>query len=392
MALSDAQLRSAKPREARYKLADGHGLTVIITPEGGKWWRFRYRFDGAEKMLSFGTYPTVSIKEARQRRDAARKVLDAGRDPSRQRTQERKQRQIERANTFEAVALEWFALKESTWAEGHKIKIRYYLDRDLIPSLGDRPIGEIGRPELVDAVRQLEERQAFNAAKKARGWLGQIFRYALAKGLININPATDLDIVAAPAPRSVPHASLPVVELPALLRAVDMDGGSPLTRYAIRLLLLTGVRPGELRKAPWSEFDLERAVWSIPAERMKMRRPHLVPLPSQAVEILRQLQAISSRSALVFPGKDDPRRPMSENTINQTFRRLGYGGKQTGHGFRHLISTTLNEQGYNRDWVERQLAHGDEDAIRDVYNQADYLEPRREMMQRWADYISTLTG
>jgi integrase len=390
MSLSDTAIRATKPRDRQYKLADSDGLSLLVTPQGGKWWRFRYRYAGAEKMLSFGTYPEVGLREARDRRDSARKLVAAGIDPSSHRKQEKRENRATLGNTFAALANEWHGLKHATWAPATRDKIRFYLDSDLIPALGQRPVAEITRPELVDALRSIEKRQAFNVAKKARGWLNQIFRFALAKGLVDRNPATDLDVVAAPSPRAKPHPSLPLSELPSLLLAVQNYGGSPLTRFAIQLLLLTGVRPGELRHAPWSEFDLDRQLWSIPAERMKMRRPHLVPLPNQAIQFLHELNRITSYSKLLFPSRDDRDLPMSENTINAAFRRLGYNGKQTGHGFRHLISTALNEKGYNRDWVERQLAHGDEDEIRGVYNQAQYLEQRRTMMQDWADYVDKI--
>ena len=370
MPLSDAALRAAKPRERPYKLSDFDGLTLIVTPKGGKWWRFRYRFAGNEKMLSFGTYPEVSLRDARDQRDAARKLIAAGTDPSTRRKQDQREQQAAMGNTFAALSNEWYSHKHPTWAPSTRDKIRFYLDRDLIPLMRERPVAEVTRPELVDILRLIEKRKAFNIAKKARGWLNQMFRFALAKGVIDRNPATDLDVVAASAPQTQPHASLPLEQLPAFLRALDGYRGSPLTYYSIRLLLLTGVRPGELRHAPWSEFDLDRQLWSIPAERMKMRRSHLVPLPTQAVQMLRELNTITSYSGLLFPSRDDRYKPMSENTVNGAFRRLGYKGKQTGHGFRHLISTALNEKGYNRDWIERQLAHGDENEIRDVYNQA----------------------
>ena len=239
-------------------------------------------------------------------------------------------------------------------------------------------------------LRRFEQRKAFNVAKKARGWLGQIFKYAMVKGVIDRNPATDLDVVAVRGPATRPHAALRASELPGLLLAVNKYRGSPLTKLAIRLLLLTGVRPGELRHARWTEFDLDAALWSVPAERMKMRKPHLVPLPKQAIQALQELKALTGTSPLLFPSRDNRERPMSENTVNVAFARIGYKGKQTGHGFRHLISTTLNEMNFNRDWIERQLAHGDANEIRGTYNHATYIEQRREMMQAWADHLDNL--
>jgi integrase len=249
----------------------------------------------------------------------------------------------------------------------------------------------INRPELVTLVRSVEARGTLNAASKIRQWLHQIFRYGLAKGVVDANPATDLDVLAAPAkpPRHHPHISF--AELPDLLAKVEAANVYAPTRYAINLLVLTAVRPGELRAAPWSEFDLDAATWTIPKERMKARRPHVVPLPRQAVAILRQLQKITGSYDLLFPGQQNPDRPMSENTINKALRLMGYEGRQTGHGFRHLLSTELNGRSYNRDWIERQLAHGDTDDIRDTYNHAVYLDQRRDMMQAWADSIDALS-
>ncbi|MEO6967479.1 MAG: site-specific integrase [Rhodanobacteraceae bacterium] len=227
-------------------------------------------------------------------------------------------------------------------------------------------------------------------AKKVRQWLLQIFRYAIAKGVIEHNPATDLDVVAAHAPAAKPYAHLPINELPAFLRAVGYPKNNMLLRHATRLLLLTAARPGTLRAAPWSEFDLDAALWTIPAERMKMRRGHVVPLPKQAVTILRDLHRLTGTYKLVFAGRNDPDVPMSDAALNNLYHRLGFKGRQTSHGFRHLISTALNERGYNRDWIERQLAHGDADEIRDIYNRAQYVEQRRKMMQDWADYLDAI--
>jgi integrase len=266
--------------------------------------------------------------------------------------------------------------------------VRFYLDKDLLPELGDRPASDIKRSELVELLRKLEQREAFNVAKKSRGWLNQIFRYALVKGVIETNPATDLDVVAARGPKTRHHAHIAPSALPAFLKALELYDGGYQTKQAIKLLLLTGVRPGELRHARWAELDLDADLWSIPGERMKMRRPHAVPLPVQAVAILRELHALTGSSELVFPSRDHADAPMSDGTINAAIRRIGF--KQTGHGFRHLLSTMLNEQGYNRDWIERQLAHGDADEVRGIYNHAAYIEPRRKMMQAWADYLDTL--
>jgi hypothetical protein len=237
--LNDTKLRGAKPKDRPYKLGDYDGLSLLVQPTGSKWWRFRYHFAGKEKMLSLGTYPEVSLRDARDRRDAARKQVAAGLDPSNERKQEKRAQAATIAHSFHALANEWYSYREATWALNTRTKIRFYLDRDLLPALGPRSVPEITRPELVDLLRQIEGRKAFNVAKKARGWLNQIFRYALVKGVIERNPATNLEVVAARAPRSKPHASLDAKELPGMLKALDAYRGSPLTRYTIRLLHLS---------------------------------------------------------------------------------------------------------------------------------------------------------
>lgn len=388
MPLTDSAIKTAKPKEKPYKLSDAQGLYLEITPNGSKLWRLKYRIAGKEKKLALGAYPAVTLSQARQRRDEARQQLAEGSDPGEQRKAAKQAQKVE-GLTFEALALEWYDYNSPRWAEATAYKSKLYLDNDLIPVIGSRPIKEITRPELVELVRKVEARGTLNAAGKIRQWLGQIFRYGLARGVVDANPATDLSVVAAPTKAARHHPHVTFAELPELLGKVDTANIHTLTRHAIRLLVLTAVRPGELRAAPWAEFDLDAATWTIPKERMKARRPHIVPLPRQAVAILRQLQEITGRYALVFAGAN-PDRPMSENTVNKALRLMGYEGRQTGHGFRHLLSTELNGRGYNKDWIERQLAHGDSDEIRGTYNHAAYVEQRREMIQAWADSIDAL--
>ena len=391
MALSDTSIRTAKPKDKLYRLPDANGLCLEVTPTGSKLWRYRYRFDGKAKMLSLGTYPAVTLQKARQKRDEARQLLTEGKDPTEQKKAAKQAQRVDGV-TFETLAREWYAYNAPRWAESTAYKAKLYLENDLIPGIGSRPVKAITRPDLVELVRKVEARGTLNAAGKIRQWLHQIFRFGLASGVVDANPATDLDVVAAPAKAARHHPHVPFAELPELLGKADSANINALTRSAIRLLVLTAVRPGELRQAPWSEFDLDGATWTIPKERMKARRPHVVPLPRQAVAILRQLAEITGDYPLVFAGQQNPDRPMSENTINKALRLIGYEGRQTGHGFRHLLSTELNGRGYNRDWIERQLAHGDNDEIRDTYNHATYLEQRREMMQAWADSIDALCG
>jgi integrase len=387
--LTDSTIKTAKPKDKPYKLSDAHGLYLLVNPNGSKLWRLKYRVNGKEKGAAFGAYPAITLQQARQRRDDARQQLAEGIDPGEQK-KAAKQAQKAEGLTFETLAREWYAYNAPRWAESTAYKARLYLENDLIPGIGAQPIASITRPDLVELVRKVEARGTLNAAGKIRQWLHQIFRYGLAKGAVESNPATDLDVVAAPAKAARHHPHIPMAELPELLEKLETAKLHTMTRHAIRLLTLTAVRPGELRAAPWAEFDLEAATWTIPKERMKARRPHVVPLPRQAVAILRQLHETTGSYSLLFPGQQNSTRPMSENTINKALRLLGYEGRQTGHGFRHLLSTELNGRGYNRDWIERQLAHGDADEIRDTYNHATYLEQRRDMMQAWADSIDAL--
>lgn len=388
MPLSDTTIRTAKPRDKLYRLADSNGLCLEVAPSGSKLWRYRYRYGGAAKMLALGSYPSVTLLKARQLRDAARQSLVEGVDPAAHKKASAQAAKID-GLTFESLAREWFEYNAPKWAESTTRKAKLYLENDLLPDLGARLVKSITRPDLVDMVRKVEARGTLNAAGKIRQWLHQIFRYGLARGVVDANPATDLNVVAAPAKAARHHPHVSFAELPELLRNVDAASIHRLTRNAIRLLLLTAVRPGELRQAPWAEFDLEAATWTIPKERMKARRPHVVPLPRQAVEILRQIFEITGQYSLVFAGAN-PDRPMSENTVNKALRLAGYEGRQTGHGFRHLLSTELNGRGYNKDWIERQLAHGDSDEIRGTYNHAAYVKQRREMMQAWADSIDAI--
>ncbi|EIT70011.1 site-specific recombinase, phage integrase family [Hydrocarboniphaga effusa AP103] len=366
-------------------------VTSTMDATKGKRWRLKYRFGGTEKLLALGSYPQVSLKEARARRDEARALLSNGVDPGEHRKTEKRESALRRENTFRAVSQAWYALKSAEWSVSTASKVRTYLDLDLIPQLGDRPIPDIKRPELVTALRKIEKRDALDVAKKARGWLGAIFAYAHAEGVIEDNPALALSAVALKKRARSQHAHLQLDELPAFLKAMDgYAAASPDAVDAISMLLLTAVRPGELRGASWDEIDLDAGVWSIPAERMKMRRPHIVPLPTQAITLLRERFDANGDRPLVFASPYKPKQVISENTINVAIGRMGYKGKQTGHGFRHIVSTALNERGYNSDWIEKQLAHGSDDEIRDTYNKAAYLEQRRKMMQAWADHLDRL--
>jgi len=366
-------------------------MYLEIAPAGGKWWRFKYRMAGKERRISLGVYPDVGLAEARERRERARKHVAAGLDPGQQRRAE-KVALIERTeNTFAAVAKEWFGLFSPKWVETHASKVLGRLENDLVPWLGARPIRDITAPEVLSVLRRIASRGADETARRALQDCGRVFRYAIATGRADRDPTRDL--AGALAPRSVVH--LPSITEPkavgALMRAIDDYQGTFVTRCALRLAPLVFTRPGELRKAEWMEFDLEKAEWRIPAARMKMREQHIVPLSTQAIAILRELQPLTGRIQLVFPSVRSRVRPISDNTVNAALRRLGYAKDEiTGHGFRSMASTMLNEQGWNRDAIERQLAHGERDVVRAAYNYAEHLPERRRMMQAWSDFLEKL--
>ncbi|HGL4515977.1 TPA: tyrosine-type recombinase/integrase [Klebsiella pneumoniae] len=385
MKLNARQVDAAKPREKAYKLADGAGLYLEVVPSGSRYWRMKYRFNGKEKRLAFGVYPAVSLAQARALRDEAKKKLAEGIDPSFAKKEEKLVRDVQLNNTFQAVALEWHGTKVNRWSEGYASDIIEAFNKDIFPYIGQQPVNEIKPLVLLNVLRRMESRGATEKAKKVRQRCSEVFRYAIVTGRAEYNPAADLTS-AMSGHESKHYPFLTVEELPDFFKALAGYTGSPLVVLAARLL----IRTGELRGAFWSEFDLEKAVWEIPAERMKMKRPHLVPLSTQALEIVQQLKVMSGQYPLVFPGRNDPRKTMSEASINQVFKRIGYTGKVTGHGFRHTMSTILHEEGFNTAWIETQLAHVDKNAIRGTYNHALYLEGRKEMMQWYANYMAEL--
>lgn len=389
MKLNARQVDAAKPREKAYKLADGAGLYLEVVPSGSRYWRMKYRFNGKEKRLAFGVYPAVSLAQARALRDDAKKKLAEGIDPSFAKKEEKLVRDVQLNNTFQSVALEWHSTKVSRWSEGYASDIIEAFNKDIFPYIGQQPVNDIKPLVLLNVLRRMERRGATEKAKKVRQRCSEVFRYAIVTGRAEYNPAADLTS-AMSGHESKHYPFLTVEELPDFFKVLASYTGSPLVVLAARLLILTGVRTGELRGAFWSEFDLEKAVWEIPAERMKMKRPHLVPLSTQALEIVQQLKVMSGQYPLVFPGRNDPRKTMSEASINQVFKRIGYTGKVTGHGFRHTMSTILHEEGFNTAWIETQLAHVDKNAIRGTYNHALYLEGRREMMQWYGNFIDEL--
>ncbi|ATM77582.1 integrase [Serratia fonticola] len=386
MLLTDVQIRRSKPQDKPYTLNDGNGLSLLIDPSGTKGWRFRYRFAGKAKMISFGVYGDVSLAEARKKRDEARHQLANNINPSDARRAEKIALTHSNINTFETIAREWHGSKLPTWSTNYANDVIRGFENNIFPYIGKRPIDQIAPLELLTVLQKIEKRGALELTGKIRRLCGEVFRYAVVTGRTRYNPAPDL-ASALNKPKSRHYPFLTESELPEFMQALSNYQGSMLTKYATQLLILTGVRTIELRGAEWSEFDFDNAVWEVPKERMKKRRPHLVPLSTQALEILAKLKVLTGRYNLLFPGRNDARKPMSEASINKVIKMLGYHGRATGHGFRHTMSTILHEHGFESAWIEMQLAHVDKNSIRGTYNHAQYLEGRRTMLQWYSDRI-----
>jgi integrase len=388
MSLSDAKLRTLKPAEKAYKIADSGGLHVIVATSGSRLWRLAYRFRGKQKVLAFGSYPLVSLAEARAARDVAKKQLLAGIDPMEARKADERRERLAAGHTFQDVADEWFEKRRRRWVASYSSRLRSRMDADLLPALGSRPIADIQPIEVLDVIRRIEQRDAIEMAKRVMQMASAVFRYGVATSRCRRDPTADLR-GALQAPGPVKHrTSLSASELPEFMQRLSCYGGDDTTRLAVRLALFTFVRTSELRFARWAEFeglDGPEPLWRIPPERMKMRRPHLVPLAPAVVEMLRELSRLAGTSPLLFPA---PTRTgvISENTMIYGLYRLGYHGRTTVHGFRSTASTVLNEHQFNRDWIEVQLAHV-EGSVRAIYNAAEWLPGRREMMSWWADYL-----
>lgn len=392
MPLSDTAIRNAKPGDKPQKLADGGGLYLLLNPNGSRWWRLKYRAGGKEKLLSLGTYPATGLKDARDKRDAARKLLAAGVDPGEQRKAAKAAGEERAANSFEAVAREWHAKQSATWVELHASRIMLRMENDIFPWLGSRPIADIAAKEFLATVNRIVDRGAVESAHRVLQNCGQVMRYAIATGRAERNPVADLKGALPPVKQTHLAAITDPHAIGGLLRAMDAYQGSLVTKCALRLAPLLFVRPGELRQAEWAEFDLDGAQWNIPAEKMKMREPHLVPLAPQAVAILRELQALTGGGRYVFPSARSPQRPMSNNAVLSALRRMGYGtDEMSGHGFRAMARTVLDEVLHFRpDYIEHQLAHAVKDPNGRAYNRTAHLAERRKMMAGWANYLDTL--
>ena len=391
MKLTDPIIKASKPKSTPYKLSDGNGLFLLIQPNGSRWWRYRYRFNGKEKMLSLGTYPDVTLKEARNLRVTASDLLKQGVDPSENKQEQKRIKAILAENSFESVAHSWFNSWKTNKTERHAGYTIRRLEADVFPEIGSSPIEKITAPDLLRVIKKIQSRGAIDIAKRALNTCNQIFRYAVAHGLAERNPASDIkpaDVLQSTVKKN--YARIEQKDLPELLTRINEYDGQPLTRLALKMMVLTFVRTSELIGARWDEIELDAGLWRIPAERMKMRTPHIVPLSSKAIVVLGDIKKYSGHSELLFPGEQNPKKSMSNNTILYALYRMGYRSRMTGHGFRGLASTILHEQGYDHHLIELQLAHTERDAVSAAYNHATYLEPRKKLMQDWADYLESL--
>ncbi|MEJ8324427.1 integrase arm-type DNA-binding domain-containing protein [Kosakonia sacchari] len=389
MKLTARQVSTAKPQDKPYKLSDGGGMYLLVNPNGSRYWRLKYRYAGKEKLLALGVYPDVTLADARDKRNEAKRVIAAGSDPSDVKQAIKNAKALAMQNSFELIAVEWHKHKKPNWSSGYADDILESLRKDIFPYIGKRAITDIKPVDMLAVLKKLEERGVLDKLKKIRQACKQIFTYAIITGRAEFNPVADLAGALKP-PKQQHYPHLQRDELGGFIEALMDYSGSKITRTATLLLMYTGVRTIELRAAEWKEFDFSSDLWQIPKERMKMRRPHLVPLSSQVKAMLLEVKSITGRGKYVFPGRNDASKPMSEASINQVIKRVGYDGRATGHGFRHTMSTILHEQGFNTAWIETQLAHADKNTIRGTYNHAQYLEGRREMVQWYADFLATL--
>lgn len=391
--LTDLECRKAAPKEKPYRMFDGGGLYLEVFPTGAKYWRLKYRYGGKEKRLALGVYPEITPKRAREKAQDEKRKLSDGRDPLVERKVSKLTRNEAAANSFEAVAREWSLRQAPDVTESHSAKVMGRMEKNLFPWIGSRPIAEVSAPELLSVIRRTEARGAIHTAKRLLQYCGQVFRYGVATGRCERDIAADLKGALTKETEQHRAAITDPKKVAELLRAIDGYQGSLVAKCALRLAPLVFVRPGELRHAEWSEIDLDKGEWSIPAEKMKMRTAHLVPLSSQAIEILKELQPLTGDGAYVFPSQRTGDRPISDNTINAALRRMGFDTREemTAHGFRAMARTILDEVlGFRVDFIEHQLAHAVRDPNGRAYNRTSHLPERRKMMQQWADYLDSL--
>lgn len=395
MALTDTACRNAKPRNKAYKISDSGGLYLEVAPGGSKLWRWKYRYNQKEKRLALGAYPEVTLAEARESRDKARKLLNAGQDPSLAKQEAKRMALASAANTFKAVALEWHEKHKARWSENHSRTVLRRLEQDIFPEIGNLPIKDISTPRLAMAIEKIEKRGAQEMARRSLQYCRGVFVYAKLQGKVETNPA-DVKAKDFLAPmKSGNYAAMEYKELPVFLSKLYRNEARlfPQTKIAMELLLLTFVRTSELIKARWEEIDFKNAVWVIPAARMKMKRDHIVPLSKQSLELFKQLKILNGHRDWVFPSLREPKNHMSNNAILVALKRMGYGGIHTGHGFRALAMTTIMEElGYRHEVPDIQLAHAKGDSIRRAYDRTKFLPERKKMMQQWADHIEKIAN
>ncbi|HED2269041.1 MAG: tyrosine-type recombinase/integrase [Citrobacter freundii] len=389
MKLTARTIDTAKPKEKPYKLSDGAGLFLLVNPNGSKYWRVKYYHAGKERLLAVGVYPEVSLKEARERCLEARRLLRDGIDPVQHKHERKAAQATQEASTFQYIADEYIEHRARQWTERYTNDIRSIMRRDVFPVIGNKQISEIQPAEVLALLRTVEDRGAIIQARKVRQRIGEVFNYATATGRAERNPAGPLS-AALQKPEHGHNPFIPVAEVPAFLDALESYTGSILVKYAIKLLMITGLRTVELRRATWSEIDFDDCLWNIPAEHMKKRRPHIVPLSSQAVAILCDVQELTGYGEIIFPGRSDMSKPINAGTLNNAIKLMGYGGRLTPHGLRHLLSTVLHDAGYPSILIELTLAHADQNTIRGTYNHAQLLPQRREMLQSYADWLDSI--
>lgn len=390
MALTDTAVRNAKPKDKPAKMGDTGGLYLLVQPAGGKLWRLDYRYGGKRKTLALGSYPEVSLAVARDRRDEARRLLAHDTDPSVVKKAEKAAKAEAGANTFEALAREWMVTKGREWSDSYAEKTRAALERHAFPAIGKLPLTDIAAPTVLAMLRAIECRGTVDMAHRVQQHCGAIWRFAVATGRATTDPVPSLKGALATVRQEHYAALTDPADFGQLLRDIDGYRGEAVTKAAMQVLALTFQRTKEVRFAEWSQFDIEAALWRIPAQIMKMKEAHLVPLSRQAIEVLERLRPLTGGGVLVFPSATDRKRPISENTVVYALARMGYKGRMTGHGFRSVASTLLNEQGFRHDVIERQLAHAERNQVRAAYNRAEYLPERTAMMQQWADCLDSL--
>ncbi|QVX40788.1 tyrosine-type recombinase/integrase (plasmid) [Ralstonia solanacearum] len=390
MALTVKQIAATKPSSTAYTVRDDGGLFLFVATSGVKSWHFRYSLGKRQRRISFGTYPEITLQRARELTLAARTQVANGLDPADHRPTNKRRTSADKDDTFKSAAERWLKGKQVGGRASSTLdKMRTYLDKDILPELGSKPLKDITRADCTHLQERIEKRGALNVAKKTRGWLREIFSQAIARGLCEYNPASELRFIAKEPPKSKPYPHLLEPELPAFLNALHQSRSRLIAKTAAQMALLTASRPGMVRFAEWSEIHLDNALWTISAQKMKMKRKHVVPLPTQLVDTLRQLHRLTGQHQRLFPGIGAKNEVISENTINGVFTRIGYKGRMVGHGTRHTASTLLREHDWNKDHVEAQLAHIEKGAAGD-YNHAIYLPQRRAMMQWYADYLDAL--